>query len=53
MSRPLFALALVVLALAEPIWNLLMGTGKGLDFAVFARPLDKDLTEVVLITSER
>ncbi len=33
--------------------DVLMGTGKGLDFAVFARPLDKDLTEVVLITSER
>ncbi len=33
--------------------QVLSGRGKGLDFAVFARAFDKQMTEVVLITSER
>ena len=33
--------------------EVLSGKGKGLGFAVFARPFDKHLTEIVLVTSER
>jgi hypothetical protein len=33
--------------------EVLSGKGKGLAFAVFARPFDNNLTEVILVTSER
>jgi hypothetical protein len=33
--------------------EVLSGKGRGLGFALFARPFDKHLTEVVLVTSER
>jgi hypothetical protein len=44
---------LVLTARQEGGDAVLSGEGRTLDFAVFARPFDRQLTEVVLITSER